>query len=32
MTCKDICKLVYSERREKKTSSPSSDEAQPVSC
>ena len=24
MTCKDICKLVYSERREKKTSSPSS--------
>lgn len=22
MTCKDICKLVYSERREKKTSSP----------
>lgn len=31
MTCKDICKLVYSERREKKTSSPSS-EAQPVSC
>lgn len=23
MTCKDICKLVYSERREKKTSSPS---------